>query len=303
MSLVRRGAVVILLVALFAACGSGGTTLGGSSGKLQVVAAENFWASIASQLGGDRVSVTSIINNPNADPHAYEPTAADARTIAGAGFVIVNGLGYDTWMQHLLDANPVTGRDVLNVGTLVGVPVGGNPHQWYSPMSVSRVIDAVVAEYERLDPSNKAYFERQKASFLTVGLKDYFGLIAEIRSKYSGTPVGASESIFEGMALALGLRLLTPVSFLKAISEGTEPTAADKATIDGQIQTRAIKAYVYNSQNATPDIQRQVEACRIKGIPVTTITETLVPTGASFQQWQVAELRALAATLMKATGR
>jgi zinc/manganese transport system substrate-binding protein len=303
MPLSRRSVAVALFVALFAACSPGSPTTVGSTGKLQVIAAENFWGNIASQLGGNKVSVKNIIDNPNADPHDYEPTAADARALAGAQFVIVNGIGYDPWTQRLLDANPVSGREVLNIGNLVGVPVGGNPHQWYSPESVSRLIDAVSAEYEKLDPSNKAYFEQQKSTFLSVRLKDYFGLIATIKSTYTGTPVGASESIFEGMAPALGLRLLTPLSFLKAISEGAEPTARDKATIDHQIQTRAIKAYVYNSQNATPDIQRQVEACRANGIPVTTITETLVPAGASFQQWQVAELRALAATLKKATGR
>src|SRR5579864_397573 len=298
----RKGAVALpLLGALLVACSTGGTL--SATGKIQVVAAENFWGSIAAQLGGEKVSVTSIIENPNSDPHDYEPTAADARTIAVAKFVVVNGIGYDGWTQHLLDANPESGRDVLNVGTLVGIPAGGNPHQWYSPTSVRRVIDAMTAEYEKIDPADKTFFEQQKSTFLTVALKEYFSLIAQIKNSYSGTPVGASESIFEGMAPALGLRLLTPFSFLKAISEGTEPTAADKAMIDHEIQTRAISAYIYNSQNATPDIQRQIEECRTRGIPVTTITETLVPAGASFQQWQVAQLRALAETLKRATGR
>ena len=115
-------------------------------------------------------------------------------------------------------------------------------------------------------------------------------------------PVGASESMFALMAPALGLDLLTPPSFLTAISEGTDPTAADKAAVDQQIRYRQIKVYVYNSQNATPDIQRQIEEARSAGIPVATITETLVPAGASFQAWQVGELRGLAAALAQAAG-
>jgi zinc/manganese transport system substrate-binding protein len=196
----------------------------------------------------------------------------------------------------------VSGRDVLNVGGLLDVPAGGNPHQWYSSTSVRRVIDAITAEYVKRSPADGSYFRSEQHRLLTVGLKDYFALIAEIHRRYAGTPVGASESIFAEMAPALGLDLITPPSFLKAISEGTEPTAADKSTIDSQILGHQIKAYVYNSQNATPDVQRQIAECRGAGIPVTTITETLVPEGATFQQWQVHELRGIAAALAQGVG-
>ena len=134
-------------------------------------------------------------------------------------------------------------------------------------------------------------------------LKPYFDLIDEIKATYAGTPVGASESIFVPMAQALGLDLITPASFLAAISEGGEPTAADKTAIDRQLASGQLKAYVYNSQNATPDIAAQVGAARARGIPVTTITETLTPAGASFQDWQVAQLRGLRQALAQGTGR
>jgi len=299
--------VVLALIA--AACGAAGpTTSGGASGgtsggTLHVVAAENFWGSIAAQLGGNKVSVDSIITSPNTDPHSYEPTAADARTFATGKMVIVDGIGYDPWATQLLAANPVSGRVELNVGDLVHVPVGGNPHQWYSPTSVHAVIDQITADYQRLDPADSAYFASQRTAYLSNGLARYDQLIADIKAKYAGTPVGASESIFAELAPALGLKLLTPPSFLKAISEGTEPTAADKQTIDHQISAHLIKAYVYNSQNATPDVQAQVQAANAAGIPVTTITETLVPATATFQAWQVAELEALQKALAKATGK
>ena len=274
-----------------------------SGGRPSVVAAENFWGSIASQLGGDRVTVTSIIDNPNADPHDYEPTAEDARSFATASFVIENGVGYDPWAQRLLDANPVPSRAVLDVGTLVGEPTGGNPHRWYSPPDVQRVIDAITTQYIKMDPNDASYFTAQRTTFETKGLAQYHAIIAQIKSTYAGTPVGASESIFALMAPALGLKLITPPAFLTAISEGTEPTAADKATIDHQIASHEIKVYVYNSQNATPDVQRQIDEARAAGIPISTITETLVPASATFQAWQVAQLKALEAALHQATGR
>jgi zinc/manganese transport system substrate-binding protein len=291
----------ILLAVAATACSSGSQASPG--GKPTVVAAEDFWGSIAAQLGGDHVTVTSIITNPNADPHDYEPTTEDARSIATARFVIENGIGYDPWTQKLLSANPQQGRAVLDVGKLVGVPVGGNPHQWYSPESVQRVIDAITAEYKKLDPADATAFDQQRSTFENQGLAEYHQVIADIRKKYAGTPVGASESIFEALAPALGLDVITPPSFLTAISEGTDPTAADKATIDEQISSHKIEVYVYNRQNATPDVQLQIEEAKKQGIPVTTITETLVPAGATFQAWQVSQLRALEAALAQATGR
>jgi zinc/manganese transport system substrate-binding protein len=131
---------------------------------LHVVAAENFWGSIASQLGGSRVQVTSIITNPATDPHEYEPTASDARTLAGAQLVIENGIGYDPWAAQLLAANPVQGRLVLNVGDLVGIEPGGNPHRWYSPTNVQQVISVILADYKQLDPKDSAYFNREKVN-------------------------------------------------------------------------------------------------------------------------------------------
>ncbi len=276
---------------------------GAGSRTIHVVAAENFWGSIAAQLGGRQVTVANIIDSPDADPHDYEPTAADGRAIAGADLVLINGVGYDTWATQAVKANPAPNRTVLTVGDLVGVPAGGNPHRWYNPDDVQKVIDEIVADYKKVDPADAAYFDQQKTAFETTGLAGYRAVIADIRARYAGTPVGASESIFAMTAPALGLDLLTPPSFLKAISEGTDPTAADKAAIDSQIKDKKIKVYVYNSQNATPDIQAQIAAARAHGIPVTTITETLTPATASWQEWQTAQLTALRDALAKATGQ
>jgi zinc/manganese transport system substrate-binding protein len=293
-------AASLVVAALLAGCGGSGAATSGPAGKLNVVAAEDFWGSIAAQLGGDRVQVTSIVTNPAADPHDYEPSSEDARTMAGSQMAIVNGIGYDEWASRLLAANPESSRVELNVGDVLGLADGDNPHQWYSPASVRRVIDRIAADYERADPSDRRYFERRRAAFETTGLAEYDGLIAQIRARYAGTPVGASESIFEPLAPALGLDLVTPKGFMDAVAEGTEPTPADKATSDEQITGGKLKAWVYNSQNATPDVQRLNDAARAAAVPVATVTETLTPEGASFQGWMSRQLRGLRAALARA---
>jgi zinc/manganese transport system substrate-binding protein len=271
--------------------------------KLAVVATINAWGSIAAQLGGDRLQVTSIITNPDTDPHSYEPSAADARKVADAKVVVENGIGYDAWADKMLASDPNPQRIVVNVGGTVGVAEGGNPHQWYSPDSVTKVANAITAAYEKADPNDSGYFDQQNQQFLNQGLSIYHSLIASIKAKYAGTSVGASESIFSPLSDALGLNLITPPEFLKAISEGTDPSPADKATIDQQIATKAIKVYVLNSQNSNPDVQAQVDAAKKQGIPVTTVTETLSPANVSFQDWQSTQLSGLADALHAATGK
>jgi zinc/manganese transport system substrate-binding protein len=274
-----------------------------TNGRLRVVAAENFWGSIAAQLGGDRTDVSSIIVNPSTDPHSYEPSAQDARTIAGAKLAIVNGIGYDNWAPKLLAASPLAGREVLNVGQLLGLKEGDNPHQWYSPASVQRVTAQIVADYDRLDPAGVAYYAQRERTFETVDLARYDRLRKEIRTRYAGTPVGYSESIFRPLGEDLGLKLLTPYSFAKAVAEGTDVTAEDKEAVDHQAEDRQIEVWVFNSQNVTPDVQRVNELAKAAHIPIATVTETLDPAGDTFEQWQVAELEVLLRALHEATGR
>jgi zinc/manganese transport system substrate-binding protein len=297
----RLGTALLALLALLAIAGCGS---GGSSGSgLTVVAAENFWGSIAAQLAGNRAAVESIIVDPAQDPHSYEPSAADGRTIASAKLAIVNGVGYDPWMGQQLAANPVSGRTVLTVGDLFGLHEGDNPHRWYSPADVSAVASAITADLKKLDPKDARYFDRRHAIFETSDLRPYHELISEIHRRYAAVPVGASESIFALLAPALGLKLITPPSFMKAISEGSELSPQDIVTVEHQITSHAIKVWVYNSQNATPEIQHLNALARATHIPIATVTETLTPRTASFEQWQVTELRGIEGALRTATGR
>jgi zinc/manganese transport system substrate-binding protein len=300
----RRSLVTLMLAAALglalAACGSTST---GDSGGIRIVAAENFWGSIAQQVGGSKVTAQSIITDPAEDPHSYEPTAADARTLATAQLAVINGVGYDPWAPKLLSANPAPGRLVLTVGDLFGLKEGDNPHRWYDPADVLAVANAISGDLKRLDPKDAAYFDQRLHTFETTDLGQYNSLIRQIRMRYAGVPVGASESIFALQAPALGLNLLTPYSFMKAISEGTDVSAQDTLTTDQQIIGHRIKVWIYNSQNATPGVQRLTALARASHIPVATITETLDPARDSFEQWQAAQLRRIQQALHDATGR
>ncbi len=286
-----------LLALSLSVCGLTGASSTSTGGKVEVVAAENFWGSIATQLGGDRAHVTSVIVNPNTDPHSYEPTPADARLIAGAQYVIINGAGYDSWAPKLLDANPVSGRKVLNVAVFVGKNEGDNPHVWYSPAYVNGVVEKIASDLAAIDSGDAAYFDQQKTAYTTIALKDYRDTINAIKTKYSGTPVGATESIFSYLAEGTGLNLITPYEYLKAISEGSDPTAADKGTVEQQIATKKIKVFVFNTQNSTPDVQSLVDKATAKGIAISHVTETLAPSNLNFQDWQTNQLKELLAAL------
>ena len=289
----RRIVSMVALAVVLAACGVSTSHVDFGTGKIQVVAAENFWGSIASQVGGSHVQVTSIIVNPDTDPHAYEPTPSDARLIAQAEYVIVNGAGYDAWAPKLLDANPASGRTVLTVGDLFGKKEGDNPHMWYSPSYVDQVVDRMGSDLAKIDSADASAITQQAAQYKSTGLKDYHDTVSAIKAKYSGTRVGATESIAAYLADGTGLNLVTPSSYLKAISEGTDPSAGDKAEVQNEIASRSIKVFIFNSQNSTPDIQGLVDKATAQGIPVVKITETLAPATATFQDWQTAQLKDL----------
>ena len=303
----RRGLAAIVAgafsaVSLLAGCGASATGNTGG-GRVLVVAAENFWGSIATQLGGDHAQVISVITSPNTDPHVYEPTPQDGRTVAQAQYAVVNGAGYDPWAPQLIAANPSSNRRTLTVADLAGRRAGDNPHMWYDPTIVGQVIDRITNDLKALDPTDATYFDQRRATFVSVALKQYNDLRASIKAAYAGVPVGATESIFVDLAKDLGLDLITPYEYMKAISEGNDPSAADKATFDAQITAQQIKVLVFNSQNSTPDIQALVSKARAAGIPVVPITETLDPAGATFQDWQSGQLAALELALAQATGR
>ena len=280
----------IALTVVVAGCGMPASSTSGTT--LQVVAGQNFWGSIAAQLGGTHVSVTSVVTNPNADPHEYESSPKDARAFATANYVILNGAGYDDWASKLLAANPNQGRKVFTVADLLNKKPGDNPHFWYNPDWVEKVADRITADYQALDSADASYFSQQRAAFRTA-LQPYHDRIAKIRSSFSGVPVGSTESIFQYQASALGLNLISPPEFMKAVAEGNDPPAQTVAEFHDLIASKKIKLLVYNVQtstNVTEELKRQATN---NNIPVVGVSETLQPVDATFQEWQDAQLLTL----------
>jgi zinc/manganese transport system substrate-binding protein len=283
------------IVALAWACGGQAPT-NQLSNAISVVAGENFWGSIALQLGGAKVSVQSVVSDPNADPHEYESSANDARAFADARLVILNGAGYDDWGKKLLGANPASGRHVLTVADLLGKKVGDNPHFWYSPEYVARVADAITAQYRSLDSANANYFDQRRAEFATA-LGPYTDEIGKIQSKYAGTPVGATESIFVYLAGALDLNLTTPAEFMDAVAEGNDPPASAVREFQDQISANQIKVLVYNVQTTTAVTTTVKALAASHHIPSVGVSETLLPENLTFQEWQLKQLTSLEAAL------
>ena len=291
---IRRGGALLagLTVLTIALAGCGTPAASTSSTTLEVVAGENFWGNIAAQLGGAHVSVTSIVTNPNADPHDYESSPKDARAFATANYVVLNGAGYDDWASKLLAANPNQGRKVFTVADLLHKKPGDNPHFWYNPSWVDQVADRITADYQALDSADSSYFSQQRAAFRTA-LQPYHDRVAKIQSSLRGVPVGATESIFVYLASALGLNLISPPEFMQAVAEGNDPSAQTVAEFHDLVAGKKIKLLVYNVQTSTNITEDLKRLATDNGIPVVGISETLQPVGASFQEWQDAQLLTL----------
>ncbi|HXH27077.1 MAG TPA: zinc ABC transporter substrate-binding protein, partial [Candidatus Acidoferrum sp.] len=250
------------------------------SGKLQIVADENFWGSLAAQIGGDKVQVASIVSDPNADPHEYETTTANARAVADANYVILNGAGYDAWGDKLLTASPNTNRKVLHVADLLGKKNTDNPHFWYSPSFVDKTTAQIEKDLAQLDPSNASYFAAQYSQ-LQAKLAGYQNRIAGIKQQFGGTQVAATEDIFDYLAQATGLDLVSPPAFIQAVAEGNDPPTSSLIQFQQQLQSGQVKVLVYNQQTTTPLTDAMKKLAAAQGIPTIGITEIVQPANLS----------------------
>ncbi|HEU4966169.1 MAG TPA: zinc ABC transporter substrate-binding protein [Candidatus Saccharimonadales bacterium] len=262
-----------------------------TNGKLRIVAGENFWGDIAGQIGGTHVQVTSIITDPNADPHLYESNAQNASTVAQADVVIVNGLGYDDFMTKLLGNTASSDRAVLSAAQLMHAPDGANPHLWYDIPHVSMVATTIADTLEAKDPKNTAYYQHNVALF-NQSLLGPENTIAQIRQKYAGAPVAYTEPVPAYLLAAARLDNKTPEGFAKSIADGNDPNPADTQAMDARITHGDIKVLLCNTQASSPVTEAVKSLARQHGIPVVGITETM-PAGESYQTWQQNQLQQL----------
>jgi zinc/manganese transport system substrate-binding protein len=275
-----------------AGCGSGAPT--GSS--LPVVAAENVYGDIAQQIGGVHVNVTSILSDPNADPHLFDPGSSNGLAVATARIVIQNGLGYDAFMSRLESAAPNAKRSVLTIADVLGIRGrDANPHLWYDVPALGRIARAIAGALERADPKHGSAYRAGLARF-DASLAPLRQEIARIRASFGGAAVAYTEPVPGYLTDAAGLRNLAPSSFTRAIEQGTEPPPEAVAAMNALMTHGRIKVLLYNSQAVSPITSRVRAAAARARIPVVGVTETLPP-HRSFQQWQLAQARQLAAAL------
>jgi zinc/manganese transport system substrate-binding protein len=255
-----------------------------------LVAAENFYGDIARQIGGADIAVTSILSNPDQDPHEFEASPSTARAFASAAILVYNGAGYDPWAEKLLAASPSGSRRIVCVAMLVHNETADNPHLWYDPGTMPVLAETLAAIFGQLDPPRAADYRRRLAAF-ERSLSPLTAKIAELRSKYRGTAVAATEPVFGYMADALGLAVHDR-RFQLATMNGTEPSAADIAAFEQELRTKTVKLLIYNSQTSDALARRLRQIARQAGVPVVGVTET-EPPGKDYQEWMRSQLAAI----------
>jgi len=265
------------------------TTARASDLKIALVAAENFYGDVAQQVGGDRVSVASILSNPEQDPHLFEVTPAIVRQIAAAQIVVYNGAAYDPWMENVLKVTRKAGRVVIVAADLMGKKAGDNPHLWYDPPTMPAVAMAIADALSAADPAYKDEYAARLKAFL-ASLAPLNEKIAAIRAKYAGVRVAASEPVFGYMAAALKLKMEDGL-FQAAVMNDTEPGASEFALFEDDLKMGHVRVLFYNKQAANNLVQRLVEIAQMAKIPVVGVTETCPP-GLSYQDWMMNELSA-----------
>ena len=267
----------------------GGPSPAGSAAPIAVLGTENFYADLLGQIGGARVSATSLLNDPNADPHAFESSPQDAALVADARLVIVNGLGYDAFMDKLLGASPSSNRIVISVQQLLGLADGSNAHIWYDPATMPAVAAAVTTALDGIEPANAFYFNARKALYL-ASLQPVATKIAAMKTQFGGVPVAFTEPVAGYLAGAIGLRDMTPEGFEKSIEDGTDPAPADVAAESDLLTGKQVKALLYNSQVTSPITNRMHDLAVANGIPVVGVAETIPAAYSDYVSWQLGQL-------------
>jgi zinc/manganese transport system substrate-binding protein len=288
--MLMRIIIVLGVVAGFA--GAGSARARSNSGPLPVVAAENVYGNIVQQIGGSHVSVTSVLSDPNADPHLFEPGTRNGLAVSQARLVIQNGLGYDAFMDKLEQAAPSSHRLVVTIADALGIHgADANPHLWYDVPKLNVVAGAITAGLVKADPAHASAYRAGRARFIK-SLQPLRQLVAQVDKRFKGAAVAYTEPVPGYLIAAAGLTNRAPQAFTRAVEDGTEPTPQAVATMDALVTSHKIKVLLYNSQTVTPVTERVRTAALHAGIPVVGVTETLPP-HRTFQQWQLAQTRAL----------
>jgi zinc/manganese transport system substrate-binding protein len=284
--------VLAALVYALAACSSTPK----ASAALEVVAAENFYGDIASQIGGAAVHVTSILSDPEADPHLFAPGTENGAAVAHAAVVVMSGLGYDSFMDRLIQASPNPKRTVVVVADQIGIAgADANPHVWYDVPKMPAIATGIAVALERALPDKRADFEKNLRTFVD-SLAPLNGIVAAIRAKAAGAAVATTEPVPGYLLDAAGLVVKTPPAFAKAIEEGRDPSPQAVSAMRALFDERRVRVLLYNTQATSPITEDLKRLANANHVPVVGVTETL-PKGKTFQTWMAAQAQALLAAL------
>ena len=259
-----------------------------------IVAAENFYGDVAARIGGKSVAVTSILANPDQDPHSFEAGASTARRIAASRLVVYNGADYDPWMVKLLAGSPSSTRVVIEIAALLHRKPGDNPHLWYDPAAMPAFARALASRLGEIDPAHRADYDRGRDAFLAT-LVPLGDKIAAMREAYRGVAVTATEPVFGYMADALGL-VMRNARFQLAVMNDTEPGAGEIAAFENDLRGRRVRALLYNNQASGALPGRMQALAAANHIPVVGVSET-EPAGETYPHWMLRQLAALDAAL------
>lgn len=293
-----RTILIICLATVLLAVTLAASRAAQAGSTLQVVAAENVYGDIAAQIGGPRVQVTSILSDPNADPHLFEPGTRNGLAVAEAKLVIQNGLGYDAFMTRLERASPAKSRAVVTIADVLGIHGrDANPHLWYDVPMLPRIAGAIEAALERVDPAGRSTYRAGLRRFV-AGCSSLRAEVRLIRTRFGGAAVAYTEPVPGYLLAAADLRNLAPPAFTRAIEDGSEPSPAAVAAMTSLLTERRVRVLLYNDQAVSPITNRIRSAAIARHIPVVGVSETLPP-HLTFQQWQLRQARSLASALSR----
>ena len=269
-----------------------------ADGKVAVVASTNVWGSVVKAVGGDEVSVESLIDDAAGDPHAHPDKPEDATALAGADLAVYNGGGYDEFFTKLADS---TGADLKRIDAFAasGHPDGANEHVWYDLPTVRKVADEIAAELGAIDPAHKDVFAANAERF-GARLDDLTAKAEQVGRSKPGAKVVATEPVAHYLLEAAGLADATPSEFSEAIEEETDPPVAAVVQTTDLITDKQVVALVNNAQTETAITDSLTDAARTAGVPVVTVTETLPDGVTDYVEWMTKQLDALAGALSKA---
>jgi zinc/manganese transport system substrate-binding protein len=290
-------------LALLAGCGSSTHSADAKSApaRVAVVASTNVWGDIARRIGGDRVDVTSVISDPDQDPHSYEADPQNQLALSKAKVVVENGGGYDDFVDRMLKSGHNDTVEVVNAVEVSGrtAPKSGelNEHVWYDFPAVAKVADRISAALAKADPGDATAFEKNAAAF-KARLAPLEAKEAQIKKAHGGEGVAITEPVPLYMTEASGLVNRTPAQFSEAIEEGDDVSPRVLQESLALFSGKKVKALVYNEQTSGPQTEKAEAAAKAAGIPVVPVTETL-PKGKDYLGWMTDNVDALASALAK----